>query len=69
SASSIHSQPWKFIVIESEQAKQRLHDTFANKHQINQLHAKEASHTILLEYDPKLTKHKYRKRLDVEVSS
>ena len=47
SASSINSQPWKFVVVESDSAKQRLHDTFANKHQFNQLHAKEASHTIL----------------------
>ena len=28
SASSINSQPWKFIVIESDKAKQRMHDTF-----------------------------------------
>jgi len=69
SASSINSQPWKFIVVESEQGKQRLHDTFANKHQFNQLHAKEASHTILFAYDPKFTKEKFRKRVDAEVSS
>ncbi|MEF1191728.1 nitroreductase family protein, partial [Vibrio parahaemolyticus] len=30
SASSINSQPWKFIVIESDEAKQRFHSTFAN---------------------------------------
>ena len=41
SASSINSQPWKFVVIESDAAKQRLHDSFANKHQFNQLHAKD----------------------------
>ncbi|UTW13098.1 NAD(P)H-dependent oxidoreductase [Marinobacterium rhizophilum] len=69
SASSINSQPWKFIVIESDEAKQRLHDSFANKHQFNQPHAKEASHTILFAYDPHFTKEKYRKRVDVEVSS
>ncbi|WMC12257.1 NAD(P)H-dependent oxidoreductase [Oceanimonas pelagia] len=69
SASSINSQPWKFIVIESDEAKQRFHDTFANKHQFNQPHAKEASHTILFAYDPYFTKDKYRKRVDVEVSS
>ncbi|WP_420589677.1 NAD(P)H-dependent oxidoreductase [Bacterioplanoides sp.] len=69
SASSINSQPWKFIVIESDAAKQRLHDTFANKHQFNQQHAKEASHTILLAYDPEFTKEKFSKRLDAEVSS
>ncbi len=69
SASSINSQPWKFIVIESEQAKQRFHNTFANKHQFNQPHAKEASHTILFAYDPNFTKDKFRKRVDAEVSS
>lgn len=69
SASSINSQPWKFIVVESEQGKQLLHDTFANKHQFNQLHAKEASHTILFAYDPKFTKEKFRKRVDAKVSS
>lgn len=69
SASSINSQPWKFIVLESDEAKQRFHDTFANKHQFNQPHAKEASHTILLAYDPKFTKEKYAKRVDAEVTS
>lgn len=69
SASSINSQPWKFILVESEEGKQRLHDTFANKHQFNQHHAKEASHTLLLAYDPKFTKEKFSKRVDVEVSS
>lgn len=69
SASSINSQPWKFVVVESEQAKQRLHDTFANKHQFNQHHAKEASHIILFAYDPKFTKEKFVKRVDAEVSS
>jgi nitroreductase/dihydropteridine reductase len=69
SASSINSQPWKFVVVESDEAKQRLHDTFANKHQFNQLHAKEASHVILFAYDPKFTKEKFVKRVDAEVSS
>ncbi|MEC7132932.1 MAG: nitroreductase family protein, partial [Pseudomonadota bacterium] len=69
SASSINSQPWKFVVVESDEAKQRLHDSFANKHQFNQHHAKEASHTILFAYDPKFTKEKFVKRVDVEVSS
>ncbi|GAA5219079.1 nitroreductase family protein [Corallincola platygyrae] len=69
SASSINSQPWKFIVIESEAAKQRFHNTFANMHQFNQPHAKEASHTILFAYDPYFTKEKYAKRVDAEVAS
>ncbi len=69
SASSINSQPWKFIVIESDEAKQRFYNTFANKHQFNQSHAKSASHTILLAHDPKFTKEKYAKRLDAEVAA
>ncbi|CAI2324952.1 NAD(P)H-flavin reductase [Vibrio parahaemolyticus] len=69
SASSINSQPWKFIVIESDEAKQRFHSTFANKHQFNQPHATTASHTILLAYDPKFTKEKFAKRVDAEVTS
>lgn len=52
SASLINSQPWKFVVIESDDAKQRLHDSFEHKHQFNQPHAKAASHTILFAYDP-----------------
>ena len=69
SPSSINSQPWKFIIIESDEAKQRLHDTYANNYQFNQPHAKTASHTVLLAYDPKFTKDKFRKRVDAEVSS
>lgn len=69
SASSINSQPWKFIVLESDEAKQRFHNTFAHKHQFNQQHAKEASHTLLLAYDPEFTKEKFAKRVDAEVSS
>ena len=69
SPSSINSQPWKFIIVESDAAKQRLHDTFANKHQFNQPHAKEASHTLLLAHNPHYTKEQYRKVVDAEVSS
>ena len=69
SASSINSQPWKFIVIESDAAKQRFHDSFANMHQFNQPHAKEASHIILFAHNPNFTKDDYRKVVDVEVSS
>ncbi|RKF18027.1 NAD(P)H-dependent oxidoreductase [Alginatibacterium sediminis] len=69
SASSINSQPWKFIVIESDEAKQRFHDTFANKFQFNQHHAKAASHIILFANNPRFTKEDYKKVVDVEVSS
>ena len=64
SPSSINSQPWKFIVIESDQAKARMHDTFANKFQFNQPHIKAASHTILFAYNPKYAREDYAKVID-----
>ncbi|NKF50850.1 NAD(P)H-dependent oxidoreductase [Shewanella sp. WXL01] len=67
SASSINSQPWKFIVLESEAAKQRFHDTFANMHQFNQPHATEASHIVLFAHNPNYTKDDYRKVIDEEL--
>lgn len=67
SPSSINSQPWKFIVIESDAAKQRLHDTFANKFQFNQKHAKAASHTILFAYNPKYNRDNYSKVVDKQI--
>lgn len=69
SPSSVNSQPWKFIVIQSDEAKQRLHGSFANKFQMNQKHALEASHIILFAYNPRYTKEQYRKVVDAEVSS
>lgn len=69
SASSINSQPWKFIVIESDQAKQRLHDSFEHKFQFNQPHAKMASHTILFAYNPKYTRNDYAKVIDNDIAT
>lgn len=64
SASSINSQPWKFIVIESDEAKQRMHDTFANNFQFNQPHIKAASHIVLFAHNPKYTREDYAKVVD-----
>ena len=64
SPSSINSQPWKFIVIESDTAKQRLHNTYEKKFQFNQPHAKAASHTILFAYNPRYTRDNYADVVD-----
>ena len=69
SPSSINSQPWKFIVIESEQAKHRFHDSFANKFQFNQVHAKTASHTILFAYNPSYKRDDYEKVIDADIAN
>lgn len=64
SASSINSQPWKFIVIESDAAKQRMHATFANMHQYNQPHVLESSHFILFAHKPDYTRDDFSKVVD-----
>ncbi|MCW8354537.1 NAD(P)H-dependent oxidoreductase [Marinomonas pontica] len=64
SPSSINSQPWKFIVIESDEAKQRFHDTFANKFQFNQKHAKDASHIILFAHKTHYSRDDYANVVD-----
>lgn len=56
SASSINSQPWKFIVIESDEAKERMNKTFANKYQFNQAHVFDSSQIILFAHNPHYTR-------------
>ena len=63
-ASSINSQPWRFVLVESDAAKQRLHGTFAEKFQFNQPHALEASHVILLGHNPRYTRDDYAEVVD-----
>lgn len=64
SASSINSQPWKFIVLESDNARQRLHNTFANNFQFNQSHILDSSHTILFAHNPRYKRENYAEVID-----
>ncbi|TKB47841.1 nitroreductase family protein [Thalassotalea mangrovi] len=64
SASSINSQPWKFIVIESDAARQRLDTTFANMFQFNQVHVMAASHIILFAHNPAYSRDDYARVID-----
>ena len=64
SASSINSQPWKFIVIESEAAKERMNRTFVNKHHYNQPHVFDSSQIILFAHNPFYTRDDYAKVVD-----
>lgn len=69
SPSSINSQPWKIIVIESDNAKHRMHQTFVNKFQFNQPHIKAASHTLLFAYNPKYSRRDYEKVIDTDIQN
>jgi len=64
SASSINSQPWKFVVIDSKGARERMHKTFANKHVYNQPHVFESSQIILFAYNPCYTRNDYAEVVD-----
>ena len=64
SASSINSQPWKFIVLESDEAKTRMSKTFVNMHHYNQPHVFDSSQMILFAHNPKYSRDDYAKVVD-----
>ena len=64
SPSSINSQPWKFIVIESDAAKARMSTTFAHKYPFNQPHVFDSSHIILFAHNPRYTRDHYAEVVD-----
>ena len=67
-ASSINSQPWKFIIIESSKAKERMSNTFKNKYQFNQPHIFDSSHIILFAHNSYYTRKDYAKVVDKSIA-
>lgn len=59
SASSINSQPWKFIVLESDEAKRRMSRTFVRQFHFNEPHIFDCSHVILFAHNPRFTRDDY----------
>ncbi len=68
SASSINSQPWRFVVIESDEAKERMNRTFAKKHQFNQPHVFDSSQIILFAHNPRYTREDFAQVVDKGVT-
>ena len=64
SPSSINSQPWKFIVIASAQAKQRMLDTFGSNYTFNQPHILDSSHIILFAHNPRYRREDFAEVVD-----
>lgn len=64
SASSINSQPWRFVLIESSEAKERMSKTFVHKHQNNQPHVFNSSQIILFAYNQRYTRDDYSHVVD-----
>ncbi len=65
--SSINSQPWKFIVLESDEAKERMNQTFAEKYHFNQPHVFDSSHIILFCNNPRYTRDDYARVVDTGI--
>jgi len=59
--SSINSQPWKLIVIESDDARLRLSKTFEEKFKFNVNHVFESSQIILFAHNPYFSLDDYKK--------
>lgn len=64
SASSINSQPWKFVVIGSPESKGRMSKTFVNKFEYNKAHVFDSSHIILFAYNPRYSRDDYAQVVD-----
>lgn len=64
SASSINSQPWKFIVVGSDEGKARLDKTFSEHFQFNRPHVYDSSHMILLAHNPHYTREDFAHVVD-----
>ncbi len=63
-ASSINSQPWKFVVLESAAAKARLKQTFGEISPLNQQHVMDGSHVILFGNHPRYSRDDYAEVVD-----
>jgi len=68
SASSINSQPWRFIVIDSDAARKRMGNTFTNKFQFNQPHIFDSSQIILFAHNPRYSRDDYAEVVDKGIS-
>lgn len=64
SASSINSQPWKFIVVESDEARQRMYHTIAGNYQFNAPAVFDSSHIILFAHNPHYKREDYAEVVD-----
>lgn len=68
SPSSINSQPWKFIVLKSDEAKQRFENTLKG-YGFNKPQAETASEIILFANKVHFSKEDYKKRLDASLAA
>lgn len=64
SASSINSQPWRFVVLESDAAKERMARTLGDRFQFNLPAVRDSSHVILFAYNPHYRRENYAEVVD-----
>ncbi|EAU55284.1 NAD(P)H-dependent oxidoreductase [Mariprofundus ferrooxydans] len=66
-ASSINSQPWKFVVLASDAAKARMKHTFGDISPLNQQHVIDGSHVILFGNHPRYSRDDYAAVVDQDI--
>ncbi|WP_167632197.1 NAD(P)H-dependent oxidoreductase [Mariprofundus ferrooxydans] len=66
-ASSINSQPWKFVVLASDAAKARMKQTFGDISPLNQQHVIDGSHVILFGNHPRYSRDDYAAVVDQDI--
>lgn len=64
SASSINSQPWRFVVLESAAAKERMTRTLGERYQFNLPAVRDSSHIILMAHNPRYRREDYAEVVD-----
>ena len=67
SPSSINSQPWRFVIVDSADARKRLDKTFGDKYPFNRPHVFDASQIILFAHNPGYSRDDYARIIDKEI--
>lgn len=62
--SSINSQPWRFVVLESDEAKQRMSRTFGENFSFNRDHVEACTVVILFAHNPGYSREDYARVVD-----
>ena len=65
--SSINSQPWRFVVLDSQEARERMAGTFTPTFEFNRPHVFDASYFILFGYNPRYTREDYAEVVDKQI--
>lgn len=67
SPSSINSQPWRILVVQSEEARARLAKSMTGDYEYNQKHAYDASQILILAQNPNYQREDYAEVVEAQI--